>query len=79
MYIVRDELYQGISTKKVYHRAFSLLSKKEVIFLERSYPKIERSRKIKALNHRNSIINDPLQVLNFKTIIEVSPILKLLF
>ena len=26
---VRDELYQGISTKEIYHRAFALLKKKK--------------------------------------------------
>lgn len=29
---VRDELYQGISTKEIYNRAFSLLKKKQNIF-----------------------------------------------
>ena len=30
--IVRDELYQGISTKEIYNRAFSLLKKKKSVF-----------------------------------------------
>jgi hypothetical protein len=30
--IVRDELYQGISTKEIYNRAFSLLKRKKSIF-----------------------------------------------
>ena len=30
--IVRDELYQGISTKEIYNRAFALLKKKKSIF-----------------------------------------------
>ena len=29
---VRDELYQGISTKEIYHRAFALLKKKKTVF-----------------------------------------------
>lgn len=29
---VRDELYQGISTKEIYNRAFALLKKKETVF-----------------------------------------------
>lgn len=29
---VRDELYQGISTKEIYHRAFALLKKKKAVF-----------------------------------------------
>ncbi len=29
---VRDELYQGISTKEIYNRAFALLKKKQSIF-----------------------------------------------
>jgi len=33
--IVRDELYQGISTKEVYHRAFALLKKKESHYASR--------------------------------------------
>ena len=28
--VVRDELYQGISTKEIYNRAFALLKKKNV-------------------------------------------------
>lgn len=30
--IVKDELYQGISTKEIYNRAFSLLKKKKSVF-----------------------------------------------
>lgn len=30
--VVRDELYQGISTKEIYNRAFSLLKKKKSVF-----------------------------------------------
>lgn len=30
--VVRDELYQGISTKEIYNRAFALLKKKQSIF-----------------------------------------------
>ncbi len=30
--IVRDELYQGISTKEIYNRAFALLKKKKPVF-----------------------------------------------
>ena len=30
--IVRDELYQGISTKEIYNRAFALLKKKKSVF-----------------------------------------------
>ena len=30
--IVRDELYQGIPTKEIYNRAFSLLKKKKTVF-----------------------------------------------
>lgn len=30
--VVRDELYQGISTKEIYNRAFALLKKKQAIY-----------------------------------------------
>ena len=30
--VVRDELYQGISTKEIYNRAFALLKKKKSVF-----------------------------------------------
>ncbi len=30
--VVRDELYQGISTKSIYNRAFALLKKKKAVF-----------------------------------------------
>lgn len=30
--VVRDELYQGISTKEIYNRAFALLKKKQSVF-----------------------------------------------
>lgn len=30
--VVRDELYQGISTKSIYNRAFALLKKKKLVF-----------------------------------------------
>ncbi|MCW8982354.1 MAG: ATP cone domain-containing protein, partial [Altibacter sp.] len=30
--IVRDELYQGISTKEIYNRAFALLKKKKSVY-----------------------------------------------
>ncbi len=30
--VVRDELYQGISTREIYNRAFSLLKKKKTVF-----------------------------------------------
>mgnify|MGYP003636970108 CR=1 FL=1 len=33
--VVRDELYQGISTKEVYHRAFALLKKKQSHYASR--------------------------------------------
>ncbi|MDC8003780.1 ATP cone domain-containing protein [Aureisphaera galaxeae] len=33
--VVRDELYQGISTKEIYHRAFSLLKKKKSSYASR--------------------------------------------
>src|SRR5690606_39395981 len=34
--IVRDELYQGISTREIYNRAYALLKKEKRIFASRS-------------------------------------------